>query len=141
MKDGDRQASVVLRPRGPLEVERCGHLRSQLAAAFCAGVRAIVVDLRDVPSIDLHGLGVLAGAARHLQGQDGALVVVRPTAAVRRALRVNDLTGLLDVPASPPLRAVEGPQEPPAATPRVVRRPLRLVPVDDDGSRGMALPG
>lgn len=106
--DGERQP-VLLSPSGPLVEDTCGDLRCQLAAAFAAGVTQVVLDLAEVTALDTTGLGVLAGASRHLAGRGGALVVHRAHPALVTMLRVNGLGHLLEVaPAQelPPLRLV-----------------------------------
>ena len=141
MRDSDTLASIVLRPQGPLDGQTCGALRIQLATAFAAHVGSIVLDLRDVPSIDLDGLGVLAGADRHLRRQNGALAVVRATPAVASALRINDLAALLPAPASSRLRDVaDRPDGAGAPAPRRPAEPRTLVAVPDQ-DHGFALPG
>ena len=141
MRDSDRLASIVLRPHGPLDGQTCGALRIQLATAFAAHVGSIVLDLRDVPSIDRDGLGVLAGADRHLRRQDGVLTVVRATPAVASALRINDLSPLLPGPPDSGLRDVAArPNGAVAPAPRRPAEPRTLVAVPDQ-DHGLALPG
>ena len=107
------RTSVLLRPTGPLDADTCGDLRHQLAAAFAAGVSSIVVDLGAVTTCDPVGLGVLAGAARHLRRRNGVLVVAHASPAIATSLRINGLGDLLEVPASMPLSVVRGAAEQP----------------------------
>ncbi len=79
MPDGTRTGAVLLRLAGPLDADTCGHLRYQLAAAFAAGVTSVVVDMSEVSSIDVAGLGVLTGAAKHLQRREGEPVLAHPS--------------------------------------------------------------
>lgn len=101
--------ALLLRPEGRIEADTCSDLRHQLGAAFAVGVRSVVVDLRDVTSLDPTGLGVLAGASKHLRKRGGALVVTHPCPAVLKTLRINAMTDLLEIPASPPLRGLPAP--------------------------------
>jgi anti-anti-sigma factor len=100
--------SLLLRPTGPLDADSCGQLRQQLAGAFSVGVTSLAVDLSAVTTVDLVGLGVLAGAARHLRRYDGLLVVINAPSHVAASLRMNGMGELLEVPASVPLRVVAG---------------------------------
>lgn len=99
----DLSGTLHLRPIGALDPETCDDLRAQLGAAFSVGVGAVEIDLQDVTSVDATGLGVLSGAARHLASRGGRLSVVRPTPAVLKVLRINELLDLVDVPVSAPL--------------------------------------
>ena len=118
--------ALLLTPRGRLDAETCADLRLQLGAAFAIGVRAVVVDLRDVVSVDPVGLGVLTGAARHLRKKGGALVCTHAAPAVVTTLRIHELTELLEIPAAPPVRGLRGggapTGSPSASTSRAVRR-------------------
>jgi len=132
--DDPRQGqALLLRPTGRLDADTCGYLRSELATAFAAGVTDVVVDLRDIHVADLTGLGVLAGAARHLADHGGRLVVRRAHPEVATTMRINGLDDLLEISASPPLRVVTGTG---AGGPR--NGPRRLAVVPDEA---VTLPG
>ena len=106
--DPSPEPALLLKPAGRLDVDTCVTLRQQLAAAFGAGVTSLVVDLSGVTTADLTGLGVLAGAAKHLRKRGGGLVVSRCPDSIATSLRINGLGHLLELPASPPLRVVPG---------------------------------
>lgn len=116
--------ALLLRPSGPLTEDTCHTLRQQLAAAFSVGALSIAVDLSAVTEVDLAGLQVLAGGARHLKRKGGLLVVTRAPEHVVSMLRVNELAHLLEVPATSPLRVVKGEAE---STPVPAERRLRVV--------------
>lgn len=118
--------ALLLRPRGALDWDHCDELRLQLATAFSTGVRSIAVDLSDVDPVDVTGLQVLAGAARHLRKRNGLLVVTGASPAVVSMLRVNGMAELLEMPATTPLRVVAGESEPAEQSVPVERR-LRVV--------------
>ena len=118
--------ALLLRPSGPLVAETCSSLRQQLATAFATGVQSIAVDLGAVDEVDVTGLQVLAGAARHLRKRNGLLVVTGASPAVTSMLRVNGMSELLEVPTTSPLRVVAREADPaPEAVP--VERRLRVV--------------
>ena len=89
---------LVLHPHGRLDLESSGPLRQQLAHAFGSGLRHVVVELDDVDGIDVTGIAVLAGAARHLEAQGGRLALRSPQPLVATALRVNGLAELVAPP-------------------------------------------
>jgi anti-anti-sigma factor len=86
----------VLHPRGRLDLESSGPLRQRLAHAFASGLLDLVIELDDVEAVDPAGMGVLSGAARHLQQQGGSLVLRDPQPDVASVLRVYGLGGLVD---------------------------------------------
>jgi anti-sigma B factor antagonist len=125
-----QERDLLLRPTGRLDADSCADLRRQLATAFAAGVGSVAVDLGAVTAVDLTGLGVLAGAARHLRKRGGVFVVQHAHPAIVTTMRINGMGDLLDVPA---LRVVEG------SGPGAVRsRPRVLTVVPDEG---LKLPG
>jgi anti-sigma B factor antagonist len=108
VKDARPGAGLVLRPIGQLDGDSCGELRHQLGTAFAAGITSVVVDLAAVTSIDLTGVGVLAGASRHLRKQGGGLVVTHAPPGVATTLRINGLGDVLQIAPSPALRVLPG---------------------------------
>lgn len=91
---------LVLHASGRLDLESSVLFRQKLAHAFGSGVKHVVVELDDVTDLDVTGVGVLAGAARHLESHGGALVLRSPSPAVATVLRVNGLGHLVEqVPA------------------------------------------
>lgn len=146
MRAGGGQPALLLTPRGRLDADTCADVRHQLGAAFAAGVRSVVVDLGEVTTVDPIGLGVLAGAARHVRKKGGALVVMHASPAVQKTLRINEMAGLLLVPAATPLRGLPAPGDR-AATRPVLRsgpRPLSFVPGTGSpaaAGQDVALPG
>ena len=133
MKDGRPDQAILLRPTGPLDSDSCADLRQQLASAFAIGVTAVAVDLGAVTTVDLAGLGVLVGAARYLRKRGGWLVVVNAGPAIVTSLRINGMEDLLELPATRPLRVVEGSGP---GGPRGRSRALTVVPPE-----GLKLPG
>ncbi|MCW2599737.1 MAG: hypothetical protein JWM02_1566 [Frankiales bacterium] len=93
----------------------------------------MVVDLSAVTEVDLSGLRVLAGAARHLREGGGGFVVVNAGPVTVTSMRINGMGDLLELPPSPPLRVVEG-----SGTGGPASRPPKLTVVPQDG---LKLPG
>jgi hypothetical protein len=78
-------------------------------------------------------LGVLAGAARHLRKRGGQFVVLNADAAIVTTMRINGMGDLLEAPATPALRVVEG-----SGTGAARSRPRVLAVVPE---KGLKLPG
>ena len=88
----------------------------------------VTVDLSQVTAVDPTGLNVLAGTARHLSRTGGLLVVIRPSTAAERGLRINGLDHLMaPAPSTPKLTVLPG-----SGTGGPSRRPRRLAAVTDD---------
>lgn len=66
-------------------------LRGFLIDVSLGDPSSIVVDLRDVPSVDASGLATLTAVRRHLERADIAMVLVVRDPAVLRAFRVSGL--------------------------------------------------
>jgi anti-sigma B factor antagonist len=91
-----RSTGLVLTPTGRLDVDTCGRLRQQLAAAFASGITSVTVDLEEVTAIDTTGLGVLGGAAKHLTTHGGTFRLVGAQESVATSIRINGLGDLID---------------------------------------------
>ncbi len=92
---------------GALAAEASASARHQIAAAFAVGVTDLVIDLRDVVEVDPTGLGVLAGAARHLERRGGRVRLVGAPSWLASKLRVNGLGELISS-APPRLQVLHG---------------------------------
>lgn len=84
----------VVTVAGEVDVATAPRLRDRLDGAIDAGTPLLVVDLTSVTFIDSTGLGVLIGAAKRVDGTEGAmrLVIAEP-----RILKLFEITGLLDL--------------------------------------------
>ena len=130
MTDERPDPVLVLQPQGPLDVDSCGELRRQLAAAFSVDIVVIGVDLSGVTLLDRTALDTLSGASRYLSKRGGDLRVLRAADGVASTLRVNGLGALLDS-RPPALRVVRGsgqggPRTAPCRLVVVPGEPLRL---------------
>jgi anti-sigma B factor antagonist len=85
---------AVLRIRSEVDVYTAPQLRERVIQLLADGIRHIIVDLREVDSLDSTGLGVLVGSLRRLREQDGSLKLVTGEGRIQRLLR---LTGLVRV--------------------------------------------
>ena len=90
----------MLAVRGDVDFYTARRFREVLLQATNEGARQTIVDLSLVPFIDTAGLAVLVAGAKRLRAQNGSLVVVCPSAEVRRILKISGLVGLFGVRAT-----------------------------------------
>jgi anti-anti-sigma factor len=84
-----RDAAVVVRLGGELDLYNADEVRSALTAAIDGGAERIVIDMSDVDFVDSTALGVLI-EARSKIGHDG-LLLAAPQLETRRTLEVSGL--------------------------------------------------
>jgi anti-anti-sigma factor len=92
--------SCVLSVSGPRRIPLGGELCRRVRALRRAGVRALVIDLAGVPSIDAAGIGELVDAYHKMTAVHGTLRVVRSTRRVRKVLERVGLFDLLSARVS-----------------------------------------
>lgn len=103
------EQGTVLRLHGELDDEACASVRRQLAPQVADGLRHVLFDLRDVTAVPQAGVQLLRSMDQHLRRQQGGLLLLHANEPVRRTLRINDLSHLLQVrdlepPAAQPIR-------------------------------------
>lgn len=91
---GERTVVVA---SGDLDARSAPQLRGLLVDLVAAGWLDLVLDLRDVTSIDATGLGVLLGGVVRTEQHGGSLRLACSSSPVLRVLQVTGLTGLLPV--------------------------------------------
>ena len=99
----EQGTAVILRPVGRIDADTCWELRQELADAFAGGFRSVIVDLSRVEAMDVTALQVLVGARSFLLDRGGVLLVTSVCPEILSVMRQNDLTDLMEVPASPGL--------------------------------------
>lgn len=82
--------TVIVLPRGSLDLATAPLLERTLEALIAAGHRRVEIDLHGVGFMDSSGLAVTARACRALAALDGAVTVSHATGRVRRLF---DLVG------------------------------------------------
>jgi anti-anti-sigma factor len=95
-------SAAVIAISGELDLASGPRLEVELAA-LDAGVRLVVVDLRNLEFMDSTGLSIIVRAHQRLAEQDCELSLVRGSPQVQRLL---DLTGVAER-----VRLVEAPEE------------------------------
>jgi anti-anti-sigma factor len=89
--------SALLTITGELDIATVPVVRERLAALIDAGVRRLVVDLREVTFMDSTGLAAFIHAKMRL-GDEGLLTIaMEPDSYARLIFEVAGLTGVLDV--------------------------------------------
>ena len=83
--------------RGEIDATVAPRLASRLFGLADRGKRAVVVDLSEVTFLDSTGIGVLLNALRHFAARHGQMVLVCPTAAVRRGLEITGVARHLTI--------------------------------------------
>ena len=94
--DGERR--LIL--RGEIDLAVRGPLTRAINEIMAAGSR-VVVDMRDVSFLDSTGIGALARAV----SEGCEVLVLNPHAAVRRALEVSGVDGIIQIVDDEPPKA------------------------------------
>ena len=81
----------IVHVSGELDAYTATRLRDSLAGLISVGARHIVVDLADVSFMGASGLGVLVGACKRLQRDDGKLVLRSPRPNVQNLIEITGL--------------------------------------------------
>ncbi len=82
---------------GEIDLFTAPEFKRRVQKALDRDGERMVVDLTETTFIDSSSLGVLIGAHRRLAARERSLVVVAPTPAVRKTLRITGLDGLFQV--------------------------------------------
>jgi anti-sigma B factor antagonist len=93
-------SGLVLSAAGELDVATAPALRERVTAALDAGVRRLVIDLRDVSFMDSVALAVLVHASRRLEPDGRMAVVIAPGSYTRLIFEAAGLDGCLDLLAT-----------------------------------------
>ncbi|MFL6107607.1 MAG: STAS domain-containing protein [Marmoricola sp.] len=87
----DVAGRAVIRVGGDVDIDTAPTLRSLVTDLLAEGRRDLVVDVSGVDFIDSTGLGVLVGALKDTQRQDGTLELI---CTQRKMLNLLHLAGL-----------------------------------------------
>jgi anti-sigma B factor antagonist len=82
---------------GELDLNNVSGLRRRLEVAFAEGPPRVVVDLGGVTHMDSTGLAELISAHQRAMDLDGRLVLVVPSAPIRRTLEIRGVVNLFTV--------------------------------------------
>ena len=99
-----RGGGVVVWLQGELDMATAGELRRALTAELDREPGAVAVDLTELSFVDSSGIGALVVASRQASDGGCAFVLHCPGRAVRRALQLTGVDGLLEIEDRPPGR-------------------------------------
>jgi anti-anti-sigma factor len=83
---------MVVRVQGEVDVATAPRMGETLNRLLGRGER-VVLDLRHVDFMDLHGLAVLMRATRRARADGGSFAIARPAACVRRLVELVHAEG------------------------------------------------
>ncbi|HVE94687.1 MAG TPA: STAS domain-containing protein [Acidimicrobiales bacterium] len=83
--------------RGALDLAAAPAVQRQLLDATPAAGMALLIDLAEVDAVDAAGVGALLAAVLHVRANGGEVVLVDPSEAVFRVLRLGRLESALDI--------------------------------------------
>ena len=89
--------TVVLSPRGELDIATAPELRDRLHALIEAGASRLILDLRAVSFIDSVALAAILSARRQLGGDGRLAVVIDPESYTRLVFEIAGLPRSLDL--------------------------------------------
>ena len=78
---------TVVRVQGEVDAATAPRVGETVNRLLGRGQR-VVLDLRDVDFMDLHGLGVMIRSTRRARSDGGSFAIARPSATVRRLIEL-----------------------------------------------------
>jgi anti-sigma B factor antagonist len=97
---------TVARLHGELDLVNVDALRELVAGVVETSSPQVVIDLHDVPFVDVHSLSVILGAADELRESRRQLVIAGVSNSVRRLCELLNAEDILAPPQRPPQEAV-----------------------------------
>jgi anti-anti-sigma factor len=95
----DQGSAVVVRVQGEVDAATAPRV-GEAVTRLLTRRRKVILDLKDVDFMDLHGLGVIMRATRQARADGGSFAITRPAACVRRLVELvhaeNDIPTLPD---------------------------------------------
>jgi anti-sigma B factor antagonist len=93
-------ATSLLQPRGELDVLTAPQLKEAIATTLEDGNRFLAVDLRQVSFIDSTTLGVLIGALKRVNAEEGRLVLLCHDPAILKLIQITGLHRIFELRAN-----------------------------------------
>ncbi|EFC82364.1 STAS domain-containing protein [Frankia sp. EUN1f] len=115
--------AVVVHPEGEIDYSSLEPLRQALLDARIAGVREIVVDLREVTFLDSQGLAVILYAHQRQRSAGGRLILRNLNENAYRLLSVTNLTTVIDVDHGSQVASAHSPVAPAQGQPARTGQP------------------
>jgi anti-sigma B factor antagonist len=92
-----QDAWVIVKVEGEVDLSNASGLRDHLIDQVEQGNYNLAVDLNGVEFMDSSGLAVLISGLRRTKEHDGSLVLISPTASVKRVLTITGLDRVFDI--------------------------------------------
>jgi anti-sigma B factor antagonist len=90
----------VIRLEGEVDVYTAPQLKQAMIALLGKGAKRIVIDLTKVEYLDSTALGVLIGGLKRLREADGNLLLICPSARIKRVFEITGLDKIFEMYAS-----------------------------------------
>lgn len=88
---------VLLEVTGEVDVNTAPSLREALLEQTLGENFNIIVDLSKVSFLDSTGCGVLIGAYRRIEDNDGSFIILSPQPAVSKVFEITKLVNIFDI--------------------------------------------
>lgn len=88
---------MVIKVEGEVDLSNASTLRDRVIDQVQQGNYRLAVDLEGVEFMDSSGLAVLISGLRRTKEHDGSLILVSPTASVKRVLTITGLDKVFDI--------------------------------------------
>jgi anti-sigma B factor antagonist len=89
--------SPVIGLEGEVDVYTAPQLKQTMIDLLEQGARRIIVDLTNVEYLDSTALGVLIGGLKRLREADGNLVLICPSARIKRVFEITGLDKIFEM--------------------------------------------
>ncbi len=87
----------VIRLGGEVDVYTAPQLKQAMIALLEKGVKRFIVDLTNVEYLDSTALGVLIGGLKRIREVGGNLLLICPSARIRRVFEITGLDKVFDM--------------------------------------------
>ncbi|MGQ9455808.1 MAG: STAS domain-containing protein [Armatimonadota bacterium] len=87
----------VIALEGEVDVYTAPQLKQAIIARLEKGAKRIVVDLTKVEYLDSTALGVLIGGLKRLREADGNLLLICPSARIKRVFEITGLDKIFNI--------------------------------------------
>jgi anti-sigma B factor antagonist len=87
----------VIELEGEVDVYTAPQLKQQMINLLESGNKQMMIDLTKVEYLDSTALGVLIGGLKRMREMDGNMVLVCPSARIRRVFEITGLDKIFDI--------------------------------------------
>jgi anti-sigma B factor antagonist len=87
----------VIELEGEVDVYTAPQLKQQMINLLESGNKQMIIDLTKVEYLDSTALGVLIGGLKRMREMDGNMMLVCPSARIRRVFEITGLDKIFDI--------------------------------------------